>query len=353
MKYHILLFLLLLSFFIIYASLLVYNVAYALPLLLNLGAWAQSAEIPLFLLGTVLSFVLCLRFFQRFHRTITTAGNTKLLAITDIIMLSYLSAIASQKGFAKVFDLHHLVSRILIILPAMLFILVVLMLLEEISKNEKLNTGLRNLEELYNKEKSYHQQLLQHKEQERALQQRVQRNIAKLEQLLEKQDFAALEQHFDQLLASSDKLQRVVLSGNRVVDAVVGYWRERAYADGMDWQSEINIAEIAVDDMDLAIILGNALENAHTAAKGTSNPSISLKITTKNGLLLIALSNNFQGEVRIKDGKYYSAKRGFRQPGTGLANIRLVVEKYQGYFKINSDNQLFRLQLALNNRRQD
>ena len=102
MKYHILLFLLLLSFFIIYASLLVYNVAYTLPLLLNLGAWAQSAEILLFILGTVLSFVLCLRFFQRFRKTITTAGNTKLLAITDIIMLSYLSAIASQKGFAKV-----------------------------------------------------------------------------------------------------------------------------------------------------------------------------------------------------------------------------------------------------------
>lgn len=342
------------GFFLIYASILVYNVAYTLPALLGLGSWTQPAEMLLYSVGTVLAFFLCWRFFRRYQETITAPGNTKLLAITDVIILSYLSAIASQSGFARDFDLHHLISRIFIIVPAMLFMLIVLMLMEEINKNQQLNSGLNQLEALYNKEKNYHQQLLQHKEHEKNLQEKLAQNIATLEQLLEKQDYASLEQHFDRLLASSERLQRIVLSGNQVIDAVVAYWRMRCVEQNVTWQSEINIEEINVDDMDLAIVLGNALENAYTAtiAPQVAKPCIKLKIITKSGFLLISLTNSFNGNLVYKDGAYFSAKRGFAKPGTGLANIRLLAERYHGYLKIDSTDEQFTLRLALGNRRQ-
>lgn len=342
------------GFFLIYACILTYNVAYTLPSLLRLGAYTFYCELLLYLLGTVLAFSLCRRFFQRFQQTIIAPGNQRLLVITDLIMLSYLLAIASQKGFAKVFDWYHLCSRLLIVVPAMLFMLVVLMLLEEINNNKELNQGLIQLGDLYNKEKSYHQQLLQHKNQEKELHERLEQDIFKVEQLLDQRDYQALEKHFDRLLERSDKLQRIVLSGNQVIDAVVGYWRMRCLEKNIPWQSEINIDQIQIDDMDLAIVLGNALENAYTALTAPAGPapSIQLKITTKSNFLLIALTNSFNGALHCQNGEYYSAKRGFAKPGTGIANIKLLAEKYQGYVNITTEDKLFKLQLALNNRRQ-
>lgn len=106
-----------------------------------------------------------------------------------------------------------------------------------------------------------------------------------------------------------------------------------------------------ISDFDLAILLGNALENAcHAAAKAEPDKFIELKIVTKNAVLLIVVRNSFNGQVVNKDGIYYSAKRDFAEPGMGFQSIDEIVKKLDGYMSVDTTNQIFTVSMAITNK---
>ena len=52
--------------------------------------------------------------------------------------------------------------------------------------------------------------------------------------------------------------------------------------------------------------------------------------------------------MRYND-QFYSAKRNYKEPGTGLENIRMICEKYAGNNNVSFDNNSFKLELMLAN----
>jgi len=312
----------------------------------------QTANILIFLINVVFAYpLICL--LKRFGEYLERTSSTRLLALASFVTYSFLAAIATQHDFGRVFNLEHLIARGLVMTPGVLFLAVMLYLLQELDTNRRLSQEVLALQELYDKEHDYYSRVEANKEEARSLLASIRQNTAYMLGRLEAKQYGELEEYFNSLLQSAESLRRINLSGHPVVDAVVGYWQLRASEQELEFSADIHLNQINIDDQDLAIVLGNALENAYTAAcQVTEGPSvIRLNLTCHGALLIMIVENSFNGVCVCRDGQYYSAKRDFAQPGTGIANIRLMVEKYQGYSDIILQEKRFVLQVGLLNRR--
>lgn len=280
------------------------------------------------------------------------AREKNIWAVVIVVVLSILS-VFFFKGISSKDNIFFLFSRcFFLIAPLGVFIIIVKRLFLEIDANKALNNKLETLNKLYDSEKHYYESVVANDEEAIRLRQQINQDTKILLKQLEDGEYWALEEYFNSLLLSSEQLRRVNLCGHQVVDSVVGYWQLRSWESNIEFLADIRIDEILINDMDLAIVLGNALENAYAASRAekVDFPCINLKLRTKDNLLLFVLENSFNGTIICKDENYYSAKRNFEEPGTGLQNIKLLVEKYDGYMKVKPSAERFKLQIALTNR---
>ena len=114
--------------------------------------------------------------------------------------------------------------------------------------------------------------------------------------------------------------------------------------DGLD----LRIQDI-IDDMDLCVLLGNALENAYEACQRMNGDKkwIKVKLEESSALLSIAITNSFDGKVSKRKDKFLSSKRR-SEPGFGLQSIREICEKYNGTLHITYDEDEFDIMMLLN-----
>lgn len=330
---------------------ILYNFVIVLPGFLAPPEAIHYISIPLIILNQVIAIGFFFYFCKYYGEFLCNKSENKLLLLANIVTVFSLAAIASQAGWNKVFDIQHLITRTLILTPALLFMSAIILLIKEADTNNKLLANLNNLTKLHESEKNYFDSVLANKTETLNFRKHIQKESLGMIKLLDEQQYAKLKLIFDNLIQSSDKLSHVNLCGHQIIDAVVGYWQLQAWEKNIIFKTDLAIDNININDMDLAIVLGNALENAYAAAGNVkdSKPIIQVKIVCKAQLLLIDISNSFEDQILIKDNLYYSAKRNYSVPGTGIANIQLIVEKYNGFIDIEHDEKLFKLNIALAN----
>lgn len=135
-----------------------------------------------------------------------------------------------------------------------------------------------------------------------------------------------------------------------IANSIIGYYHLKAK------EKEINLSvktiipsSLAIEDAELCIILGNALENAIEASEKVKNVckrQILLEANVIEGQFLIKVTNQHQNSMFLKDGKLISSKDGLEH-GLGIKNIKQSVERYNGYLNITSDASTFTLMAAI------
>ena len=97
---------------------------------------------------------------------------------------------------------------------------------------------------------------------------------------------------------------------------------------------------MCISAFDLNVILGNLTENAIEAAEQTKDKWMSVDIYYEKGMLSMEIKNSFQHELAVEKNKLLSTKEE-KGHGIGLANVRKMVEKYQGFMDVSNTNQIF------------
>jgi len=137
---------------------------------------------------------------------------------------------------------------------------------------------------------------------------------------------------------------------NNIANSIIGYYFLRAKEHGIHFESRCFISgQTTMSDSDLCIVLGNALDNAIYACR-QMDPSkvrfVSIVAETMKGRRLIKVKNSFQGQLEINDRRYISAKAG-NSHGHGIRNIEKVVEAYGGLVKIEHNDKVFTIMVAI------
>ena len=136
----------------------------------------------------------------------------------------------------------------------------------------------------------------------------------------------------------SEELSFPCSTNNPVVDILAGNKLGIAKSMGIDVCCRLLLPyPCGVRDIDLCIILSNALDNAVCACKnmdGAAEKYIRISGRIQGDFLLMEIENSFQG-------------RGMLREGTGLSNIRAVAEKYHGAMSIKTQGTVFVLHVML------
>jgi len=158
------------------------------------------------------------------------------------------------------------------------------------------------------------------------------------------------EEYFNEILEEMEGKEKIINSGNVIVDSIVNYKIESLEADNVELLVNINIpAKMEVSDFDLTTILGNLLDNAIRAVKETEeNKYLSIDIQYKSGRLIIQLVNSYKHIEKSKMGNYFiSTKEDKNKHGIGQINIERTVDKYGGIIDVKLEDNKFETMMIL------
>lgn len=132
--------------------------------------------------------------------------------------------------------------------------------------------------------------------------------------------------------------KRGIISSNVVIDALVNNRKSRALYANIKFEEEIIVpSKLKINDMDLCIVLGNALNNAIESCLRLVDKQVEkrivLKIKYKHKCLFIELRNSYDlSKIKKRNGKFVSSKayRDRDELGTGIGNMEMITKKYGG-----------------------
>lgn len=134
-----------------------------------------------------------------------------------------------------------------------------------------------------------------------------------------------------------------------IVNSLIGYYADQAQNDGIVFTAHISMPpRVSICDDDMAVLLGNLLDNALCAAAAAEadQRSLLLNVIYSGSMLAITVDNGY-GRLRVDEAhSYQSTKPG--HIGIGLKNIEAIAEAYDGGVELTHDQQQFHASVMLN-----
>jgi sensor histidine kinase YesM len=138
-------------------------------------------------------------------------------------------------------------------------------------------------------------------------------------------------------------------TGNLAFDSIINHKLRDAKRDGIDLQLNILVPESFdnIELSDIAIILGNLLDNALEATNKTENKWIKVVAKYDKGALFIEVENSFDGKILYSDTEDEEGQRQIisskskKGHGYGLKNVRQAVDRCGGHMEVTHTDASF------------
>jgi signal transduction histidine kinase len=160
-----------------------------------------------------------------------------------------------------------------------------------------------------------------------------------------KKNFDEALEYIDQLHEQISATGNAIISGNTVVDALINNRIVLMEQKGIECHQTVVIPdELKIEDMDLAIVVENMINNAIEGCErsGKEVREITLGMKYKNQNLFIEVKNTYDpDQIRKSKGKFMSTKEKIENHGIGIGNIEETVEKYNGLFQVELQEYYF------------
>ena len=140
------------------------------------------------------------------------------------------------------------------------------------------------------------------------------------------------------------------ICANAAMDAIIGYYRMELQGSDINAHWRIELPEkLPLPESDLCVVMGNLLENAVRCVRsekaGNRSITVYCRMVTP-AILGIVIENTYDGKLDCRNGVFYSTSHDGR--GTGLLSVETIAKKYNGDFKVETENGVFRANVLLN-----
>ena len=182
----------------------------------------------------------------------------------------------------------------------------------------------------------------------RSLRHDMSHHIQELRRLTAQNEEDETLRYLDKMENSMTNEKEYVYSGNREIDGILNYMLEKANDALQNVEIEIrNLRNLDEYSFELAVILGNLLDNAIEAAAQTKEKFLRFQMEEDKGVLYIQVANRYCGELLDKEDRLLSTKKDGEKHGFGLKNVKDIVEKNHGMIDIRYDDKLFVVDVVL------
>lgn len=266
----------------------------------------------IFLMGEYINYIMCNRSF----------------------MDNYATFIIDESG--RVSQNHYLVFVIQLFAVASLFC--IMSVYKKLLQNFRLQTELTLLEQEEHSLNRYVEEAKTRYDKTQSFRHDIKNHLTVLKELLQsgkEEDASAYLKDMEDMM---EDLSFPSATNNPVVDIVIGNKLGIAKSMGIDVSCPFTLSyPCPVRDIDLCIVLSNALDNAlHACKKMEDGAEKYIRVAghMQGDFLLLEIENSYHGKGAIRQG-------------TGLSNIRAVAEKYQGTMNIRTQGTVFTLSVLL------
>ncbi len=175
-------------------------------------------------------------------------------------------------------------------------------------------------------------------------------HIISIREIAEKENNKSIIKYTKELLYLENEISKIIDIDNKVVSALINYKNNYIKERNIKFNFNINIPKNTnIEHLDLAIILGNLLDNAIEACSIVQENKryINLNIKYKFGKTSIIMENSMLGNIKMDNNKIITSKKDKENHGYGLLNIRRTVEKYEGIMKLKDEKDKFTIEILI------
>lgn len=175
-------------------------------------------------------------------------------------------------------------------------------------------------------------------------------HLLALSNILHDSDSTQAEEYINTLVERLENTENVVYCKNQIINAVLSSYITKAKKIGCVLDTHISIPEkLEIQDIDLCVILANALENAVNACEKEeeNHRHIKIKIGFQNALHISIKNSCNETIVFDENGLPITASK--QEHGIGMKSIANTVEKYNGILKCECSDGEFYLKSILFN----
>lgn len=174
-------------------------------------------------------------------------------------------------------------------------------------------------------------------------------HLVAIKGMLEQGDIKELEEYVN-LIEEKKPLEHMVIdSKNVIVNAILNTKCEEMQSKDILFVSRINdLSGLTIRDDDLVVLLSNLLNNAIEACEQSVDKVIKMKFVIEDNQIILSVKNSKAELPTQVDGKIVTSKTDHPgEHGIGLKNVEEVVEKYNGAYVIDFDNELFSISMMI------
>lgn len=239
-------------------------------------------------------------------------------------------------GEVTVYKNHY--QMLIIQLLGMTSLFCILFVYKKMIQNFYLNTELLLLEQEEHSLNQYVEEAKSHYEKTKSFRHDIRNHITVVRKLLQSDRTQEALRYIGDMEKIAEELSFPCNTNNPVVDILAGNKLGIAQSMGIDVSCSLILPyPCGLRDIDICIILSNALDNAIHACRDMDDKAekyIHVAGRIQGDFLFIEIENSFQG-------------KGLCKKGTGLSNIKMITEKYHGTMSVKAQGKIFILHVLL------
>ncbi len=209
---------------------------------------------------------------------------------------------------------------------------------KKLQQNFRLSTEISLLEQQEHSLNQYVEEAKARYDRTKSFRHDIRNHIAVVKKLLQSEKLEEAVTYMEDMDDMAEKMSFPCSTNNPVVDILVGNKLGIAKSMGIDVGCSLLLPyPCSIKDIDICIVLSNALDNAIHAVK-------SLDVGTEK---YIRVSGRIQGDFLMMEIENSFQGKGVFKKGTGLLNVNAVAEKYGGAMSIETRGKVFVLHVLL------
>ena len=169
-----------------------------------------------------------------------------------------------------------------------------------------------------------------------------------LSAMAEKGDGAGVAEYIGEITKRTESITEKYETGNYVANAILNIKAKQLEDDGNWLEFRGNMPKTGIKNMDMCILLSNALDNSIEACRRLNKScTVSIESETKNNLWKIEIKNPCAEKLEVINNHVNTTKKNKLLHGYGLKNIEEVVERHFGTMRVTAEAGIFRINILL------
>lgn len=208
---------------------------------------------------------------------------------------------------------------------------------------------LKYLETLKQQEQENYKLLTLSYKQVREFKHDIENQFSVLKDMLENDDIGAAKKYLVKLSSFVRLANRPCCTGNNAIDSIVNIKGSLAQTYGIKFICKANIiTSIKADELELCRIIGNCLDNAIEGCLRCDafHKHIWFSISEKQEKLFLVITNTSD---KVDVNVLSSTKKEEGLHGIGISSIKSSVNRLDGLIKFECDNEIFKVNIMIQN----